>query len=77
MLHICRVKSKGNLKLDGIRVYADTLEEVRAYVTLNPLRMSITRFYDEAAKEKLKKIKNEQNAGSVDGGTDNRQSPSF
>lgn len=67
MSHICIVKSKSNLKVEGIRVYVDTLELVRAYVAENPLRMSITRFYDEAAKEKLKSIYEQKITGSSDG----------
>jgi hypothetical protein len=74
MLHICIVKSKSSLKLEGIRVYGDTLEQVRAFVAQNPLRMSITRFYDEAAKEKLKSIYEQKNAGPITGGPNNSES---
>lgn len=51
--------SKSSTK--SIRVYEDTLEEVKAFIKSDP-RQTIIRFYDEAAKNYLKnskQIKNE------------------
>lgn len=74
MSDIRSVKPKGNVKLKGIRVYSDTLKDVQDYISSVSPRMTIVRFYDEAAKEKLKQIKNEEITRSVIGGTRDSES---
>ena len=59
-------------KKGPINVYASTLKDVRDYVKDIP-GMTITRFYDEAAQEKLKNIY-EQNAKLFAGGENHSES---
>lgn len=66
------MKSKNKIGIDGIRVYIDTLDRVRDYVASNP-KMTIIRFYDEAAQEKLNKINNEQSTAQSIRGKDDRK----
>ena len=66
------MKSKNKIGLDGIRVYNDTLDRVRDYVAANP-KMTIIRFYDEAAQEKLNKIENEQSTAQPIRGENDRK----
>jgi hypothetical protein len=66
------VTSKNKIWLDGIRVYSDTLAEVREYVASNP-KMTIIRFYDEAAQEKLKQIKNVESTAQPIRGENDRK----
>ena len=59
-------------KKGPIHVYESTLNEVREYVK-NIDGMTIVRFYDEAAKEKLKKIKNVESTAQPIRGENDRK----
>ena len=61
-------------KLKSIRVYEDTLDAIRKIVASDP-RQTIIGFYDNAAKEKLKTVYEQTNAGSSLGGQDHSESP--
>jgi hypothetical protein len=47
-------------KIKSIKAYEDTLKDIKAVISTDP-RMTIIRFYDEAAKEKLEKLKQKIN----------------
>lgn len=55
-----------------ISIYSDTLNMVKECIKYIP-GMTISRFVDEAAKEKLKTIYEQKNAGLSSGGTNNSE----